>query len=198
MKPAKLSTQQKLRERCDILARVVTGIAPIHADASTTDNQRHLLETIIGAAIWYFPHMPQLWTGAISVEALASYLPQSGSEKPRLTADHAFPRKVAARELLQFDWQSESDPGSRVLQLYLEKYGRFNLVTPKENRTLVKYQKGVAFQTPEAAYDAAGIALVTVTVGDLALVKRRDEATISRLMRQEEPEKPPNNGMQLT
>ncbi len=59
---------------------------------------------MIGAAIWYLPHPNDLWTGYISRDAIASHHPYSGDAKPRLTADHLYPRKIAAAELLRMSW----------------------------------------------------------------------------------------------
>ena len=56
---------------------------------------------MIGAAIWYLPQGDGLWTGKISLEAIRVFHPDLGVVKPKLTANHNFPRKVAAKERLE-------------------------------------------------------------------------------------------------
>jgi hypothetical protein len=65
-----------------------------------------------------------------------------------------------------------------MLELYLQKYGRFNYITPTENKILVKFQKTHIFEDPSAAYSQAGVHLVNVSLLELKLIKKRDRATI--------------------
>lgn len=60
----------KLKERCKALADVVESVGPIYHSATTTKDQRHFIETIIGAALWYLPVPDECWTGKVSVEAI--------------------------------------------------------------------------------------------------------------------------------
>jgi hypothetical protein len=145
--------QERLRERCAALAEVIRAIQPFYYAPNTTENQRRLLETMIGAAIWYFPSSNDLWTGQISVEAMKALL--SGST---VCHDHDIPRKVAARELLGL--RDTNLSAATVLELYRTKFGRFNKVTPKENRRLMKYQKAAKFVSSAECYRNAGIQLV--------------------------------------
>src|SRR4051812_40828960 len=96
----RISGNNKLAERCNVLSEVVRSIAPIYLASATTENQRQLVETMIGAAIWYLPQAAGLWNGMISINAVQNFHPNNGIEKPKLTADHSFPRKVAAKQLL--------------------------------------------------------------------------------------------------
>src|SRR5690242_5930902 len=114
-KMTRISQSQKLTERCTVLAEIVLRLAPVYTAPTTTETQRQLIETMIGAAIWYLPQGKDLWNENISVAAIRSYLPDSGVAKPKLTADHALPRKVAAFELLNLDWPTITDPASEVL-----------------------------------------------------------------------------------
>jgi hypothetical protein len=155
---------------------------PLYHNGSTTRNQKHLIETMIGAAIWYFPQGKELWSGAISIEAIKAFHPNSGTSKPKLTADHEYPRKVAATELLHRDWSQETDPGKTMLQLYKSRYGRFNLVTPRENKLLVNHQRETVFRDPQTAYELAGIRLLAITSDQLALVKSRSQELIEMLL----------------
>lgn len=175
-----LSDKAKLRDRCVILVEVVRELGTIYGGEAVNDTQRHYLETIIGAALWYLPTSRELWTGAISVQALRDFHPDSGVGKPRLTEDHEYPRKVAAVELMKRSWGDEDSSGA-MLQLYLGKYGRFNYITPRENKALVKHQKGHVFEQPAEAYRQAGIALVVITLSDLKQVRKRSRTVIEAL-----------------
>lgn len=178
----RISPEQKLIERCAVLAEVVRDVAPLYRRDTTTPNQRQLLETMIGAAIWYFPQGRDLWTSFISLQAVQVFHPANVESQPKLTADHEYPRKVAAMELLSLDWAGESSPGDRLLKLYKAKYGRFNYVTPRENKRLVNFQKDTVFQDPLTAYRAAGIQLIQITALELGRIKARDKTAIEELM----------------
>jgi hypothetical protein len=92
--------EARLKERCETLADIVEGVGPVYHDATATEDQRRFIETIIGAALWYLPVPEKCWTGKVSVEAINSHHPNSGDQNPKLTADHEYPRKIAAADLL--------------------------------------------------------------------------------------------------
>jgi hypothetical protein len=179
---AKITRADRLKERCSILADIVRQVAPIYRLSATTANQRQLIETMIGAAIWYLPQGGELWTTRISVKAIESFHPVSGVASPKLTADHEFPRKVAATELLGLDWDTIVDPSSELLLRYTERYGRFNYITPNENRRLMQYQRTAKFESVTKAYEQAGVVLLAVTHGDLATIKMRNQLVIEGLI----------------
>lgn len=141
---------------------------------SATIQQRALLETIIGAAIWYIPKPVHAWTGRISVGALRIFHPASGIEKPRLSEEHVYPRKVAARLLLQ----DTSLTGSSLATLFREKYGRVHLITSEENKAVQPFQRVGVFTSPDDAYSKAGIVFVELPEEELRRVKRRHLETI--------------------
>jgi hypothetical protein len=149
----RIDSELKLKLRCEVLAQSVEAMKPVYF-SQLSDTQRHLLETMVGAAIWYLPQSWELWTGRVSVNALRSI-----KEGKQPTRDHHYPRKVAARELFQFGQDELS--GETLYRLYTEKYGRFNLITPVENRSVMKYQRSAVFVDPDQAYQRAGIQLVS-------------------------------------
>ena len=149
----------RLKERADVVARTVLSQLEFYQSEQCTANQRQLLETMVGAAIWYLPQSDELWTGGISVEALQALAASSQPKKVKLTKDHRYPRKVAAAELFALNWSAIDDPSEEVLNRYLGCYGQYNLVLPDENKRLVKYQKTQSFVSPEQAYQQAGIQL---------------------------------------
>ena len=112
-----------------------------------------MMETLIGAGIWYLPTSKELWTGYSSKEALR--LNESSEE-------HMYPRKIQGAKLLMLDWSNIDDPEQYLKDLYYEKLGKFHKVSKKENKQLVPYQKAGVFTTPEDAYAKVGIELVYV------------------------------------
>ena len=154
-----ISIDQRLSERADVVARTVLSQQGFYQSEQCSPNQRQLLETMVGAAIWYFPQSEELWTGSISVEALKAMATSQKPKAVKLTKDHHYPRKVAAAELFALNWTEVDDPAAEMLQRYLNCYGQFNYVLPEENKRLVKYQKTHTFISPEDSYEQAGIGL---------------------------------------
>lgn len=168
-------SQARLREKCEVIANVVIAIRPIHLSANP--KQRALIETIVGAAIWYMPKPPDAWTGFMSKGALEAFHPHTIGQ-PRLSEEHVYPRKVAALSLLQ----NENLDGTALLQLFCKKYGRIHLITPEENKAVQQHQRSSKFTSPEDAYRSAGIILVSIAPDDLAKIKRRDQTTIENYL----------------
>ena len=173
---------QRLAERAEVVARTVISQQPFYQSELCSDNQKQLLETMVGAAIWYFPQSDALWTGAISVEALRALAQSSRPKSIKLTKDHHFPRKVAAAELFAINWSEVRDPGVEVLRRYLEAYGQFNYVLPEENKRLVKYQKTSQFVSPDQAYRQAGIELKALSLPLLKAIRAGEPALASGVL----------------
>ena len=149
---------------------------PVYEAASP--RQRALLETIIGAGIWYIPKPSRAWTGRISVGALRTFHPESGVLRPRLSEEHVYPRKVAARLLLE----DPSLDGPALANLFREKYGRVHLITSEENKAVQPFQRVGVFTSPDEAYVKAGIAFVEIPDEELRHIKRRHRETIDRYL----------------
>ena len=155
--------QTRLAERAEVVARTVISQQAFYQSELCTANQKQLLETMVGAAIWYFPQSDELWTGAISSEALTALAEADRPKAVKLTKDHHYPRKVAAAELFALDWSAITDGAAVVLDRYLTAYGKFNYVLPEENKRLVKFQKTHLFVSPQHAYQQAGIRLIELS-----------------------------------
>jgi hypothetical protein len=143
--------EAKLRERCELLADVVGSVGDLYHN-KTTEDQKGYLETIIGAALWYLPVPKECWTEKISVEAIRAHHPDSGVLEPKRTADHEYPRKIAAAHLLAKHAGENVKLKDELLLLYVNKYGRFNYITPYQNRALMRHQRRDAFKDPATAY----------------------------------------------
>ena len=176
MEKETLREKIKLRDRCAVLVEIAKNLASIYDSPSASETPRHYIETILGAAIWYLPTSKELWNGKVSLRVLEDFHPASAISKPRMTEDHEYPRKVSAIELMRRSWSAEATID--MLELYLTKYGRFSYINPTENKVLVKHQKSHIFDNPEAAYVAAGIKLVSVSLDELKQIKKRNTAVI--------------------
>jgi len=116
---------------------------------TSTEYQKEFLSTIIGAAIYYLPTNKLTFSGKISEKALE--LPKNKRVK-----EHEYPRKIVGKILL------DTTPNSvdELKEVYITKYGVWNLVTKAENTLLRKYQKEGVFVSPEISYRLAEIILI--------------------------------------
>jgi len=169
--------EQNIDDRCDVLVEAVNALRPIYI--KSTVYQKDFIETVVGAAIWYLPKSSAAWTGKISSAALNSFHPESQT-KPKLSEDHVFPRKAAARQILL----SEDMTSTNFRKLYRDKYSKLHYITPSENKVLVKFQKADSFREGDDAYSRAGVMLVDATAHELKLIKKGDIGTIERLTAQ--------------
>lgn len=133
---------------------------------------------MIGAAIWYVPKSPDAWTGFISVGALKAFHPDSGIEKPKLSEEHVYPRKVAAHMLLA----DEMLDGATMTVIFREKYGQLHFITSDENKSVRPYQRVGVFTTPDDAYAKARIVLIKVAKEDFRLIKKRNRDVIDKYL----------------
>lgn len=144
-----MTKREKQRaEKFEVLTEIVNALQPAYVYAS--QSKKALMETIIGAAIFYMPALKnKCYTGFVS-EAV-----KAGSG--RKVKEHLYPRKVSGRELLS----AAPVTVDKLMNLYFTKYGRYNYVTRKENSRLRPYQKAEVFVSPEDSYRKANIRLVT-------------------------------------
>ena len=70
----------KILDKAEVIARTVMSQQDFYFSENCNANHKQLLETMIGAAIWYLPQGKELWTGDISIDALKSL---SGSDEPQ-------------------------------------------------------------------------------------------------------------------
>jgi hypothetical protein len=164
--------EARLREQCEVVASMIIAMRPVYEAASS--QQRALLETIVGAAIWYIPKPVQAWTGRISRNALLAFHPESGNSRPRLSEEHVYPRKVAARLLLS----DLALTGESMANQFREKYGRVHLITSEENKAVQRHQRVGVFNSPDEAYALAGISFIELPDDALRRIKKRDRETI--------------------
>lgn len=178
----KINSKKDIREsnidaRCDVLVKIIKAIRPIYFEVSIY--QRDLIETTIGAAIWYIPKPYSAWTGKISLAAIESFRPSPKSE-PKLSEEHVFPRKAAARELL-----TSTLNFSIFRKLYREQYGKLHYVTPLENKILARFQNVNILKKQKDVYKAAGIKLINISTEELRQIKKRNKSVINYLCKRD-------------
>lgn len=166
--------KNKILDKAYVIAKTVMSQQDFYLSEDCNANHKQLLETMIGAAIWYLPQVKELWTGDISIGALKKIFESDNPKKIKLTKDHHYPRKVSAAELFKLNWSTFSNPAEEVLHRYKNIYGRFNFVLPEENKSLVKYQKEHIFRSPEDSYRKAGIYLRNISNEQLSSLKKGD------------------------
>jgi hypothetical protein len=180
MKPTDNNREEKIRLHCSALAAVIVAIRPIYS--SVSGPQKALLETMIGAAIWYIPKPQDAWTGKISRKALERLHPDNPAPRFKLSEEHVYPRKVAACMLLR-----DTALTSQSMEIiFREQYGRLHYITPEENKAVIRFQKFEVFSSPEEAYRKAGIELIDIAREDLRSIKKRDRISIEKYINRNE------------
>ncbi len=172
----KINRDLKLERHCSALAEVVVAIRPVYAKLEA--EQKALIETMIGAAIWYIPKHSNAWTGCVSSLALKMFHPDSGVQNPKFSEEYVYPRKVAAKLLLE----AQELTGARMALLFREKYGKLHYTTSDENKLVQPFQRAGVFISPEDAYLKAGIKFIEVLKEDLRLIKKRSRDVIGKYL----------------
>jgi hypothetical protein len=149
--------QLVLSKRAKVLSDTVIAISEIYHSDALDEGQKGMLETLIGAGIWYLPSSKKLFSGMISNEALNRIRLDSCV---KLVEEHGFPRKVAGKKLLSEHLEELKIDDRKLEELYTNKMGKFNLVLKEENNRLKKFQKTSIFIDESAAYNSAGIELI--------------------------------------
>jgi hypothetical protein len=149
------STRKNLETRAALLSQLICNNAALYQAAAP--GEQGLLEVLIGAAIFYLPNTPELYSGKISEQALASL--QCDLPGTKLVEEHGIPRKVAGRLLFTTYLEDLRQDPKALERLYLEQFGRYNLVLKKENDRLRKFQRASVFTSEESSYTQAGIVL---------------------------------------
>lgn len=155
-----------IKEKCEILEKVIIATADAYSQKGVTPNQKALLETMIGAAIFYISNSESLYTGFTSEKAIEAV--RNGFPVGQLTKEHAYPRKIAGKFLLTTGYKNFFDGNNNGLyDLFMNELGRYNCVTKKENEALKPFQKDDTFTDIETSYRKAGITLKKISKEEL-------------------------------
>lgn len=171
-----------LEKRALLLSQMILNTADLYH--TSEEGERGLLETLVGAAIWYLPNHAELFNKKISQAALISLNANPGQTK--LVEEHAIPRKVAGRQLYTIYLQELQNNPEMLVKLYLDSFGRYNLVLKEENDRLKKFQKAEVFVTAEEAYRQAGIELVDFSLEEYQEFKKIKRTISKRKVSQAE------------
>ena len=145
-----------LERKTNILTSMILSVGEIY-HATVNQDDRNQIETLLGAGIFYLTTSKQLCSGLISIKAL-ELLRQNTNAK--LVKEHSFPRKLAANEILNEKLELLKEDTNLLSSLYINRYGRYNLVTQKENGQLRAFQKLGVFESDIDSYEKAGIELI--------------------------------------
>lgn len=151
-----------LKEKAEILSRMIISTREDYFGNHVTEKQKGLLETLVGAGIWYLPSSVELYSGFISERAY--YAIQDDPYGTKLVEEHGYPRKVAGNRLYNEFFDLITPDGQGLMELYIKTFGRFNLVLKEENGRLQQFQKVANFVNEEVAYQNAGINLLPFSV----------------------------------
>ena len=162
-------TLTSFEKRALVLAQLILSTEEVYQNAE--EAEKGLLETLVGAGIWYLPNLPELFNQKISKAALASL--EKKPTQTRLVEDHGIPRKVAVK-LLYTKYMDDLKRDPHTLgRLYLDFFGRYNLVLLPEIERLRSYHRAAVFTTEEEAYKKADIELVDFSEADYREYKRQ-------------------------
>lgn len=175
---------KNLEKRALLLSQMILNTADLYH--ASEEGERGLLETLVGAAIWYLPNHAQLFNGKISQAALISLKANPGQTK--LVEEHAIPRKVAGRQLYTVYLQELQNNPEMIIRLYQDSFGRYNLVLKEENDRLKKYQRAEVFVNEGEAYRQAGIELVDFSYQEYQEFKKLKRSFGKRTSSQQESE----------
>lgn len=163
-----MNTKQ-LESKAQIMEKVIIALAPIYNQDGIEEGQKALLETLVGAGIWYMPSGDELYDGGISKEALEKF--KSTGKLSDLTKEHRYPRKKAGKNLLSREYKDLISGEKSLKELYLENYGRYHYVVSGENKRLIKHQK--AGDDQKTAYSKAGIELLEMSIKEIKSIKSK-------------------------
>jgi hypothetical protein len=145
-----------LEKKSNALANVIISLSQNY-HATNDEEEKSQISIIIGAGLFYLPTSKVLCTGLISRDALMSL---QINPKNSLVKEHCFPRKVAANELLTVHLNGLRNDRTLLSHLYTSRFGKYHIVTKKENQKLKKYQKLGVFESEKDSYEKAGIELI--------------------------------------
>lgn len=158
--------ENKSLDKFKILAQTIINTAGLYKEAEVANNetQKGLLETLIGAGIWYLPSGKDLYSGFISSAALESL---QLNPRTKLVEEHPYPRKVAGRDCYSRYLDEIKANPVHFYELFKTKFGIWNYVLQSENKRLTKYAKTHNFIDWQTSYDQAGIHLVEFPMSEI-------------------------------
>lgn len=112
---------------------------------NTPEDGRRVLLTILDDSFWVGTNVKFFWSGLISEDC------RSTGQKCQ---QHRYPRLLATK----FMFENLPDNIEEFQELFI-KLCQFDYTTSSENKKLIPFQKEGIFETPEIAYEKAGIVL---------------------------------------
>lgn len=169
----KETIKKNLREKSLVLSKVVTLTSKLYHEGGLSQTQKNLLQTLIGAGIFYLPGGKDLYSGKISRSAIESL--RNDPKGTRLVKEHSLPRKVSGKLLYEVHLEDLLKEEGHLEKLFMETMGKYNYVLKSENDRLRKFQKEENFTNPEETYREAGIELVNLSMDELRIMRKSKE-----------------------
>lgn len=128
-------------KRIQVIFNSIQALKPIY-DQLSEDEKQYLL-TVQDDFLWVGTNVKFFWSGLISEEC---------RHTKQKCQQHRYPRLLATK--LIFD--NLPDNIDEFKKMFIELC-QFDYTTSNENKKLIPYQKEGIFETPEIAYEKAGI-----------------------------------------
>jgi hypothetical protein len=164
-----------MNTRIELLAKFIINTAPIYNSKETNARQKALMETIVGAGVFYLPSGIEYYNGCISQAALDAL---GNNNKTKLVKEHPFPRKITGKLCYTEHLNSIQEDLANFEKLYCEKFGRWNYVLESENKKLIKCSKNHNFIDAETSYLKSGIELVEMDLAEISSKRAEGSADI--------------------
>ena len=63
-----------LKEKAQVMSEIILATVNIYNSGNLSESQKGLMETLLGAGIWYLPNSKNLYSGKISKKAYESLI----------------------------------------------------------------------------------------------------------------------------
>ena len=165
-----------MNTRIELLAKFIISTAPIYHAKETNGRQKALMETIVGAGVFYLPHGTNLYSGYISKAAIIAL---EQNNKTKLVKEHPFPRKITGKLCYTEYLTLIENDLENLERLYYKKFGIWNYVLEGENKKLIQHSKSHNFIDEKTSYLLSGIELVPIDLASIRLIRPQGFEDIS-------------------
>ncbi len=182
---SKSDREKKIRKNCEYFLIKLNALKKVYQDKRCAD-KKGLIETGVGADIFYMGQsLFPFWTKKMSIGLIEQFHPKNliTNDKYTGTPDHDYSRKFSGKELLNADWLNENTDLDKFMELFKNKYARWNLVTKEENNNLKKlFQTEQMYNKPRLCYVKAGVKLKAIDNNLRKKILKRERSTIEKLL----------------
>jgi hypothetical protein len=146
-----------LNAKCEVLEEIVIDMAKIYNRPGTLQEVKSTMENMVGNAIRDLPGDETLFSGKISIRALLQGIAQNKLSEIKHIRIHR--PELVGKILLSEKYRVFASGRIRLVDLYLNVYGKYHVVLEEEERDLVRYQEEHPDVENDIAYNHLGIKL---------------------------------------